>query len=536
MNFSSLKGIALFVGFVLACAVVGLWLRATYEPDWMVPDTTQSPPGLRPWAVESDCYSQLARVQRILRGQGLLQNHFTVENWPEGMDPSTTAPFDYAILVLYFPLWLFTRHPLDWAGALVSPLLWLGLVGFWTLIRSREFSAFGRAVLIAGSAAMPSIIWATAFGRPRHQSLILVLMAMGLTAEYERWQLQLAPKRAWNIFAGVVWGLACWTSLFEPAVVAGTLILFNLAVRRRENPAFLASFGIVLAAMTVLEGRHIFGNLYQISHLTPEYRTYALHWLGTISEVQPLDGVAVVQHLTLGLLLLPILAWFLWPRAGGNKTDALLILLTVLLVGLCIAQRRWEYYAALALPLRRRALLPGHPRALVAAGRARHLRRGRHRCPLRGAAVAGLPALAGDGADLPRHRPARRRPRAVVAVVRPALLLRPADRQRQLALRHKRHRRQRALLHRHVVVRRGGHPAPAPGALDRRLGRSAAPLSRAQQLPRHPRQPPLSDDDSAAAESTVAQMLIGDHLLPTWIHLRGVTPELKLYEYVPDPR
>ena len=62
------------------------------------------PPAIRPWAVEADCYSQLARVQRILHGQGLIQNHFKVENWPEGLTPSTTAPFDYVILLLYAPL------------------------------------------------------------------------------------------------------------------------------------------------------------------------------------------------------------------------------------------------------------------------------------------------------------------------------------------------------------------------------------------------------------------------------------------------
>ena len=121
MNLPGLKAIALFILFGAACLAVGIGLRAWYAPEWMAPDTTQNPPGIRPWAVEADCYSQLARVQRILNGQGLLQNHFTVENWPEGLTPSTTAPFDYAILVLYFPLWLFTKHPLDWAGGAGVP-------------------------------------------------------------------------------------------------------------------------------------------------------------------------------------------------------------------------------------------------------------------------------------------------------------------------------------------------------------------------------------------------------------------------------
>ena len=331
------------MGMGVSCLVLGCWLRVISTPEWMLTDTTQNPPALRPWAVEADCYSQLARVQRILRGQGLIQSHFTMENWPEGLVPSTTAPFDYVILLLYAPLSLFTRHPLDWAGALVSPALWVALVIFWMLFRSREFNLAGRALLLVGSAALPAFIWATACGRPRHQSLILALLAMGLTAEYERWQIELTPKRAWNIFAGVVWGFACWTSLFEPAVVVAAVVLFNLAVRRRENPAFLISFGSVLLVALLLEGVHVFN----VSSLTPEYRGYLLNWLGTIAEVRPVDFAVMIQRMTLVSLALPFLAWRLWPRATGNKTDALMILLTLLLTICATMQSRWVYYASL---------------------------------------------------------------------------------------------------------------------------------------------------------------------------------------------
>jgi hypothetical protein len=346
VNFPGLKAIGLLVFVGVVSMAVGLGFRAWYAPEWMLPDTTQNPPSMHPWAVEADCYSQLARVQRILNGQGLLQNHFDVENWPEGLVPSTTAPFDYAILLLYFPLWLFTKHPLDWAGALVSPALWIALAGFWLLIRSREFTLLGRGLLIAGSAVLPSLIWATAFGRPRHQSLILALMAMGLTAEYERWQLELAPKRAWNIFAGLVWGLACWTSLFEPVVVAGSIIVFNLIMRRRENPAFLIAFGAVLLVMSLLEGGHLLGNLHQI--LALRHSPYAINWLQGIAEVVPVDFPGMIDRLSYVFLISPIVAWLLWPRQLGNKTDILLILLAALLTGLTWEQGRWSYYASLA--------------------------------------------------------------------------------------------------------------------------------------------------------------------------------------------
>jgi len=219
-------------------------------------------------------------------------------------------------------------------------------VGFWLLIRSREFNLLGRALLVAGSAVLPSIIWATAFGRPRHQSLILALMAMGLTAEYERWQLELAPKRAWNIFAGIVWGLACWTSLFEPVVVAGSLIVFNLVARRRESLAFLGAFGVVLLVMSMLEGGHILGNVHQVYELrgSPD----AVNWLRSIAEIAPVDFAGLLASLGIVILVTPMVGWSLWPRQLGNKTDLLLILLTLVLTLLAWQQGRWIYYASLA--------------------------------------------------------------------------------------------------------------------------------------------------------------------------------------------
>ncbi len=337
------------IGFVAACLALGLWLRAGYAPEWRLPDSTQNPPALRPWAIEADCYSQLARVDRILHGQGLLQNHFTVENWPEGLDPSTTAPFDYVILLLDLPLRLVTTHPLEWAGALVSPLLWVGLIAFWLLAPLRTFNRWGRTLLIAGSATLPAIIQATEFGRPRHQSLILVLIAVALTAEYERWRDDLPARRGWHLLAGAAWGLACWTSLFEPVVIGGALLLFNLATRRRENAAFLGALALVLAAMSLLEGGHIFGNVYRIAHLPPELRAAALNWLNTISEVLPIDFNGLVLRLTAIWLALPFLAWAVWPRDKAPLTDAFLVLATFSLLAFTAAQNRWSYYAALAL-------------------------------------------------------------------------------------------------------------------------------------------------------------------------------------------
>jgi hypothetical protein len=343
--------LTLFLGVVLVAVLVGGWLRTAYAPEWR---PTATPLGLRPWAVEADCYSQLARVQRILRGQGLVQNHFTVENWPEGLTPSTTAPFDYVILALWVPLALITPYPLDWAGALVSPVLALALAAFWTFFRSRCCQRTGRAALIVGLALIPGLVWATAFGRPRHQSLILALLAVALTAEYERWEKD-AP-RAWNIAAGIAWGLACWTSLYEPLLLVLLLIVYNLAVRRRESPAFAISFGAVLLLALAIEGIHVYVP-------PPEVRPVLSNWLQFIAEMRGMDFPQFADSITfssafssptfslaevgsfLMLVALPAMAVWLW--CARNTVDRLVTGLTVVLCCCALYQQRWLPYAML---------------------------------------------------------------------------------------------------------------------------------------------------------------------------------------------
>ena len=532
-------------------------MRAIYAPEWMAPDTTQHPPAMRPWAVEADCYSQLARVQRILHGQGLIQNHFTVENWPEGLAPSTTAPFDYATLILYAPFSLFTQHPLDWAGALVSPALWVALVFFWMFFRSREFNLVGRALLLFGSAALPAFIWATACGRPRHQSLILALMAMGVTAEYERWQIELTPKRAWNIFAGIVWGLACWTSLFEPAVVVGCLIVFNLIVRRRENFYFLISLGIVLAAMVLLEGGHIFQNISNIFSLSPEYRQYSLNWLASIAEVQPVDFEAVRQRLdggdlaqwldTLITSALPFIAWRLLVRNGVRGADLFLVLITLLLWILATFQKRWSYYASLGelfLVVRYcQAVLDYDIRRshVATAGQVAALA-----LFILGTSYADYRQVE-DHANAPANQPSLDLAKISAAIDQPGGIMAPWWLSPGLLY-----------FSEHPIVSGSSHcgitgivasakffastswPEAEQILQDRKVTwivvwddpRYVYPLLNASRNILG--QAAATDEAIGDANQTVAQMLIMDQYVPDHFHLRAVIENLKLYQYVPD--
>ncbi len=539
MNRSAWWPLVAFVVVGIASVALGLWLRAIDAPEWTAPDTTQKPAGLHPWAVEADCYSQLARVQRILHGQGLIQNHFTVENWPEGLVPSTTATFDYVILLLWAPLALFTARPLDWAGALVSPALWLVLAIFWALFRSREFTLAGRALLVFGSAVLPTIIWATAFGRPRHQSLILALMAIALTAEYERWQIELTPKRAWNIIAGAAWGFCCWTSLYEPLLVSVLVILFNLAVRRRENPAFLITFGAVMLVALVLEGVHIFVP-------PPDLQESLTRWLSTIAEMRPLGFAGLVHRQTFIFLLVPWLAWRVWPRENGNRTDSLLVLLTLLLSILAMVQARWIYYASLAelfLLARYFQIKPVHWSRIavliifivgVADGDIEEIG-GRTLAPANQPSVQLLQvSRAIDG------------PGGIMAPwwLSPGLLYFSG----QPIVSGSSHCGISG-----IVASAQFYASPSWAGAEKILRERKVrwivawddqTVYNGQQfvypLLNSSRQilgePAYSDSDSAVAEATVAQVLTEDRDVPRWLHLRGVTSQLKLYEYVPSDR
>ena len=538
------RSVLLFAGWLVfgaAILALGGWLRFHEAPEWLQPDTTHRPAILRPWMVEADCYSQMARVQRILAGQGLIQNHFTAENWPEGLVPSTTAPFDYCILLVYAPLKLFIANPLDWAGALVSPLLWAALVIFWMFFRSHEFTRAGRALFLVGAAALPGFIWATACGRPRHQSLILILLALALTAEYERWHLVANPRRAWSLFAGVIWGLACWTSLFEPVIVLTVLVIFNGVVRRRESLAFLVSFACVSAVAFILEGPHTLIAAGLLIHPATEYQAPLRNWLATIAEVRGvyLSPALMAREIArmVSLLLLFWVGWTLWTRKNSNRTDRLLVVLAPLLALFALWQGRWLYYANLAelfLLVRFYQIGPLRwPQLTVLI------------IFLLGLMNVNCVEFRDRGAATP-NQPSIQLLQVARAIDQPGAILAPWWLSPGLLY-----------FSGHPIVTGSSH-CGISGIVAGAKFYTATSWVDAERILRD-RQvrwvvvsddpqyeypllnisrrilglPVLNEDDAAAASGTVAQTLITDRFVPTWLQLRAVTPELKLYEFVP---
>lgn len=133
---------------------------------------------------DGDCYARMTRVR-------LLQEHpfepvrrHDFENFPIGTIPHTTAPLDYLIAGLAVAAMPFFQDPLSIAGAWVSPLLGLALLGilavWWRGV------PFARATLLL-LATSPIVSHGFLLGRPDHQSLLILLVGVALAAEVDMW-------------------------------------------------------------------------------------------------------------------------------------------------------------------------------------------------------------------------------------------------------------------------------------------------------------------------------------------------------------
>ncbi len=290
--------------------------------------------------VDADCYSRMSRVRMVAEHPGTVVRRHEFENYPAGTIPHTTAPLDYLIVGLASSLGGLTAQPLDLAGALISPLF--ALAGGWFLwwwARRMKF-AYGWAAWLL-FALSPILAHGTALGRPDHQSLLLLLLLSALAAE---WTLQQAPSRGWGIVSGLSWGLACWVSLYEPAVFLAVLLLLAGAKmwRTDRRPGWLVFAGIFLIAGLV-ERRWP-----QLP--AADLQAFYTRWSATIGE---LSRVSLTNPIWLewfgGLILLaPVLLVVAVRRGELPRSFAALLLAAF---ALTLWQARWGYFLAMILCL-----------------------------------------------------------------------------------------------------------------------------------------------------------------------------------------
>ena len=210
--------------------------------------------------VDADCYARMTRVQMVREKPGLIIRHHAFENFPQGTTPHTTAPLDYLIVALSLFLNPFTSHALDLAGAFVSPLL--ALLGGWFLWWwSRRMKFRYRWVMLILYAISPILVHGTELGRPDHQSLLILLVAIAICAEWSSQTLQAANMAgAWWLTSAVAWAVAIWVSAYEPLVLflmltATALLMNRRAVFARDRRAGWILFAAIIAIAFAIERR-----------------------------------------------------------------------------------------------------------------------------------------------------------------------------------------------------------------------------------------------------------------------------------------
>lgn len=338
-------------------AVLAFLLRLTYLPASLYQGV--------PYFLDSDCYTRMFRVQKLLNEGEWIQSQHLFENFPIGIIPHTTSLLDWIIgfsALIGNPF--AGELSIDWAGALVGPVIAIGwMVSVFLLTQDKPF--ISRVFLLSGCILSPTIVWANSFGRPDHQLLVFPLITLALLMEERRWNVQKNPSidlpsplgypLKWIITSGVLWGAAMWVSLFEPLILFIITLSTNLVVRRQEQPLWIGS-ALGLFALTVIIEGFRFSGMAQI--FSPE----ANLWLKTIGELE--SSPSLIWLVLLGPLSLA-LPWLLWKNRSdfkGNPLNNLVLTLICVTLFLGLNQVRWQHFTAFMLVWGLAQWLPALPK------------------------------------------------------------------------------------------------------------------------------------------------------------------------------
>ena len=291
---------------------------------------------------DGDCHSRMQRAAMVAENPGTIVRTHEFENHPHGTIPHTTAPLDYLIATLGLAM-----HPLDVAGAWISPLLGLTTLLF-LFFWSRTLDLRPRWPMLLLFAVSPALTHAFALGRPDHQSLLVALTTVALASHFAFVR---TTRTAWAWTSAAAWGLALWVSWFEPLILLlAQEIARAVALRRSAYPkawrqALLLTAIIALGAW-VLEG---FRNPWP----DPLVREFFPRWAALLGELQGTTPQAMFTWT--GWLLAPAPLLLAWQYYKSREPLALIVLvLLVVVTALTGWQARWNAWQAaifcLALP------------------------------------------------------------------------------------------------------------------------------------------------------------------------------------------
>jgi hypothetical protein len=295
--------------------------------------------------VDPDCYARMTRARICFDHPGTVVRHHDFENYPIGTSPHTTVPLDYCIVVIAAALGFLTRNALDLAGAIVSPLIAVGLGIFLCYWTRRMRFRWGILLLYLLS---PILAHGFSLGRPDHQSLALALVAVALCAE---WTLAGGFSRPWVVVSGATWALAIWVLPYEPVILLALLLLLRARqVFAPDRRVGWIVFAAIIAIALLIERR---------IPLPPGSATMIglRNWSTTIGELVhvPLTSTLWFQWCGWLLILAPVLCWTM-----RRNPARFMVALFVATFFFTLWQARWAYFFALLFAL----LVPEILRAL----------------------------------------------------------------------------------------------------------------------------------------------------------------------------
>lgn len=302
----------------------------------------------RVYFTDADCYARMTRVRICAEHPGTIVRHHDFENFPQGTTPHTTAPLDYLILGLAILLKPFTTQSFDLAGALISPVFAL-IAGWFLWWWSTRMNFRYRWSMLIVYTISPILVHGTALGRPDHQSLLILLVIVGICAE---WSLQSEQSRNWSIVSGVAWSIALWVSLYEPLILLALMLSAGLTKDRRFVLGAHRRVGWIVFAVILLMAALIERRVPGV--WTFETNPAFANWSRTIGELAHVSAANPIWFMWSGYLIaiVPFLIWYTF-----RKRAPLPIFVVVLLGAtfvLTIWQARWSYFflsmLALALP------------------------------------------------------------------------------------------------------------------------------------------------------------------------------------------
>jgi len=294
--------------------------------------------------VEPDCYTRMARVQRLAEHPLQPVRRHDFENYPIGIRSHTTSLFDYLTLGLSLAFRPISDKPLDLAGACISPVLGLALMVFlwwWCGLYLNRVSKF---FTLASYAILPAMAWGQNIGRPDHQSLILLLVTMGIALE--ACLVRTPGSRAIQIAGGLAWGLALWTSLFEPLVLLAVALVIQSILDWRgmllRRPLWWLCLASVCAVAFAVDG-------WVSPRLDLQTLPYLQRWLGEIGELGHTGPLRFTFWFGGWIWALPI-TLFIGCRylKLQERPMVLLASLTILLTALSLWHMRWNSLLAAA--------------------------------------------------------------------------------------------------------------------------------------------------------------------------------------------